>query len=196
MRFPHIHRDIETKLKPMGVHSSSMHGDFFKNRKTMKPLACLYRIASVTSLLFVAGCSTPKPAVVAVPPPALVKISFHAQPNVNPDSNGRASPVMVKFYELKSSAAFDAGDFFSIFDSEQKTIGDELLNSEVLQLRPGEVLEFERTFKADTRYLAAIAAFRDLEYSQWRATLAIPSKEKISRVRVQFDRNSILITTE
>jgi type VI secretion system protein VasD len=162
----------------------------------MNPSTYLYRIASVTSLLVAAGCSTPKPAVVPVAPPAMVKISFHAQSSVNPDSSGRASPVVVKFYELKSTAAFDAGDFFSIFDSEQKTIGAELLNSEVLQLRPGEVFEIERSFKADTRYLAAIAAFRDLEHSQWRATLAIPSKEKISRVRVQLDGNNILIGTE
>jgi type VI secretion system protein VasD len=164
--------------------------------KIMKPLMCLYRIASVTSLLVAAGCSTPKPAIVPVAPPATVNISFHAQTSVNPDASGRASPVVVKFYELKSTAAFDAGDFFSIFDSEQKTIGAELLSSEVLQLRPGELVEFERSFKADTRYLAAIAAFRDLEHSQWRATLAIPSKEKISRVRVQLDGNSILIGTE
>jgi len=102
----------------------------------------------------------------------------------------------VKFYELKSTAAFDAGDFFSIFDNEQKTIGVGLLDSDVLQLRPGETFEFERTFKTDTRYLAVIAAFRDIEHSRWRATLPIASKEKISRVVIQLDGNRILIGKE
>jgi type VI secretion system protein VasD len=163
----------------------------------MKPLMCLYRIASVTSLLFVAGCAgTPKPTVAAISQPPMVKISFHAQPSVNPDLSGRASPVVVKFYELKSTAAFDAGDFFSIFDSEQKTLGAELLNSEVLQIRPGEILEFDRALNADTRYLAAVAAFRDLENSQWRATLAIPAKVKISRVLLNLDGNRIAIGAE
>ncbi len=155
----------------------------------MKPLSHLVRIISVTTLLFLAGCaSTPKPTI--------VKISLHAQPSVNPDSNGRASPVVVKFYQLKSTAAFDASDFFSIFDSEQKTLGAELLNSEVLQLHPGGNLEFDRPLNTDTRYLAAVAAFRDLEHSQWRATLALPPKEKISRVLIQLDGNRILIGAE
>ena len=165
----------------------------------MKVLILISRVTSVMSFLFVVGCaSAPK----ATPPPpqsaepTAVKVSFHAQPNVNPDSSGRPSPIVVKFYELKSTAAFDAGDFFSIFDNEQKTIGVGLLDSDVLQLRPGETFEFERTFKTDTRYLAVIAAFRDIEHSRWRATLPIASKEKISRVVIQLDGNRILIGKE
>ncbi|MEO6563753.1 MAG: type VI secretion system lipoprotein TssJ [Nitrosospira sp.] len=152
----------------------------------MNPLSRLTGIISVTILLLLGGCAS-------APKPTIVKISLHAQPSINPDSNGRASPVVVKLYELKSAAAFDASDFFSIFDSEQKTLGAELLNSEVLQLRPGGNLEFDRPLNTDTRYLAAVAAFRDLEHSQWRATLALPPKEKISRVLIQLDGNRILI---
>ena len=154
----------------------------------MRPLY-LAKIISVAAYLILMGCSsTPKPTV--------VKISLHAQPSVNPDSNGRASPVVVKFYELKSAAAFDAADFFSIFDNEQKTLGSELLNAEVFQLEPGKNMKFERPLNADTRYLAAVAAFRDLEHSQWRTTLAIPPKEKISQVLIQLDGTKIFLGAE
>lgn len=156
----------------------------------MKPLLpYLYCLVSVTALFLVAGCaSTPKPTI--------VKVSLHAQPNVNPDARGRASPVVLKFYELKSVTAFDAADFFSIFDNEQKTLGTELITSEVFQLRPGDKLELDRPLNTDTRYLAVVAAFRDLEHAQWRTTLAIPPKEKISRVLIQLDGNRIMIGAE
>ena len=155
----------------------------------MKLLSRLTEIISVTIVLLLVGCAS-------APKPMVVKISLQAQPSINPDSNGRASPVVVKLYELKSAAAFDASDFFSIFDSEQKTLGAELLNSEVLQLQPGGNMEFDRPLNADTRYLAAIAAFRDLEHSQWRTTLALPPKEKISRVLIQLDGKRILLGAE
>jgi len=146
-------------------------------------------IIFVSALLLLAGCaSTPKPTI--------VKITLHAQPSVNPDARGRASPIVVKFYELKSVAAFNAADFFSIFDSEQKALGDELLNTEVFQLQPGEKLELDRPLQPGTRHLAALAAFRNLEHSQWRASLALPPKEKISSILIQIDTNRILIDAE
>jgi type VI secretion system protein VasD len=102
----------------------------------------------------------------------------------------------MKLYELKSDAAFNGGDFFSVFDNEQKTLGSDLLNSEVFQLRPGETLKLERPIQPNARYIAVVAAFRDLEHSQWRATLAIPPKKKIKRIAVQLDANKIMISGE
>ena len=155
----------------------------------MKLLWHLAQLISVTTFLFVSGCaSTPKPTI--------TKVSLHAQPSVNPDSDGRASPVVVKFYELKSATSFNATDFFSLSESEQKALGAELINSEVFQLRPGEKLEFDRPLNSDTRHLAAVAEFRDLEHSQWRATLAIPPKAKLSRILVELEGNKVLIGAE
>ncbi len=155
----------------------------------MKLVLHVIQCTSIITLLFITGCaSTPKPTT--------VKISLYAQPDVNPDIRGRASPVVLKFYELKSLAAFDAADFFSIFDSEQKTLGTELLNSEVFQLRPGERLKFDRPLQPEARYIAVVAAFRDLERSQWRASAAIPEKKKLSRILIQADAEKITIRAE
>lgn len=144
---------------------------------------------SAISLLLLSGCaSTPKPTI--------VKVSINAQSGLNPDSRGRPSPVVMKLYELKSITGFNGADFFSVFDSEQKTLGADLLSSEVFQLRPGEILKLERPIQPDARYVAVVAAFRDLEHSQWRATLAIPPKKKIKRIAIQLDMSKIMISGE
>ena len=154
----------------------------------MRPVLHAIRYTLIASFLFIAACaSTPKPTS--------IKISLHAQPNVNPDLHGRASPVVVKFLELKSVAAFEAADFFSISDAEQKVFGSEMVNSELFQLRPGETLQLDRPLQPETRYIAVVAAFRDLEHSQWRASVAVSPKEKPSRVLIEMDATQVRIST-
>ncbi len=155
----------------------------------MKVTLPVFWITSLSTFFLLTACaSTPKPTI--------VKVSLQTEHSANPDVQGRPSPVVVKFYELKSIAAFNAADFFSIFDNEQKELGAELLNVEVFQLRPGERLEVDRPLLPDTRYLAAVAAFRDLEHSQWRATLAMPPKEKIATILIKVDAKRILLGAE
>lgn len=113
-----------------------------------------------------AGCA-------GTPKPALIKAQFDVQPSVNPDSRGRPSPVVVRLYELKSLAAFNGADFFSIYERDKETLGAELLAREEFLFRPGETRKLERKLQPEATYVGVIAAFRDLEHSQWRGTMAV-----------------------
>jgi type VI secretion system protein VasD len=145
--------------------------------------------ASIATLLFLTGCAN-------APKPSPLKITLDTHENVNPDLRGRPSPVSVKFFALKSITTFNAGDFFSIFEDEQKALGADLVSAEVFQLTPGEKLQLNRSLPPETRYLGLVAAFRDIERSQWRASLPIPAKEKPSRVLIQLDTNKVQIEAE
>src|ERR1700680_2089380 len=114
-------------------------------------------------LLGLSACASPPPP----PKPTTITAALDAHANVNPDARGRPSPVVVRFYELKSLAAFDAADFFSMFDRDKETLGAELVAREEFNLRPGEKRPLARTLQLDTRYIGVVAAFRDLERSQW-----------------------------
>src|SRR5207249_3614821 len=118
--------------------------------------------------------------------------TLDAHANVNPDARGRPSPVIVRFYELKSLAAFNAADFFSMFDRDKETLGAELVAREEFDLRPGEKRPLARTLQPDTRYIGVVAAFRDLERSQWRASAAVPPN-KASTVDVRLDDKSVSV---
>ena len=101
------------------------------------------------------------------PPPSM------RQRAVNPDAKGRASPIVVRVFELKSISAFNSADFFSLWDRERETLSAEMIGRDEFQLRPGEQKKFERTLQPDTRYVGVIAAFRDLERANWRGTASI-----------------------
>jgi type VI secretion system protein VasD len=127
--------------------------------------------------ILVAACAAPpKPP----PPPTIIQAKVTALPAVNPDAHGRPSPIVVKFFELKSLAVFDSADFFSLFDRERETLGAELVAREEFQLAPGAMRQFERTLPADTRYLGVVAAYRDLERSVWRAAVPVTPNQTVS----------------
>lgn len=125
----------------------------------------------VVFIALVAGCGA------APPKPTIVQGSVEAAGDINPDRRNRASPVTVRIYELKTVAVFERADFFSLWDGEAGTLAADLLGRDEIQLLPGEHKQFERTLQPDTRHVAVVAAFRDLERAQWRAsTTVIPNR--------------------
>ena len=131
------------------------------------------RFACAALLLGLVACaSPPKP-----PPPTIIQVSLDAQANVNPDARGRPSPVVVRFYELKTPANFNAADFFSLFDRDKETLAADMLTRDEFQLMPGDKKQFQRPTQPDTRFVGVVAAFRDLERAQWRVISAVPLQQ-------------------
>ena len=144
-------------------------------------------------LLLVSGLVALLCACSSTPKPTIVNTALNATADVNPDSKGRASPVVVRVYELRATAAFDGADFFSLWDREREALPNDLISRDEFLLRPGEQTKFERTLQPETRHLGVVAAFRDLERSVWRGTLAVVPQKK-QPVTVRIDTRSIAIT--
>ena len=125
-------------------------------------------------------------------PATIVQASVEALANVNPDARGRPSPVVVKFYELKSLAVFDSADFFSLFERDREILGAELVAREEFQLVPGDRRTFERTLQPDTRYLGVVAAFRDLERSVWRAAVPVTPNKTVP-LAIKLDAHKVVM---
>lgn len=149
-------------------------------------------LVAVCLLCVTAGCgSPPKPPPI---PPTVVQVTLTVGDNANPDPKERASPIIIRFMELKSLAAFERSDFFSLFDRDKETLAADLVVGEELTLAPGAEQKFERVLKPETRYLAVVAAFRDLERATWRASLAIP-EQQVTPVAIRIESRAVSITS-
>ncbi len=146
------------------------------------------RIALVAGVVLLASCfgGKPPPVQPAAPGPTQLNATLQVADNVNPDVRGRASPVVVKLYELKAPTAFESADFFSLYERDRETLGGDLVAVEELQLLPGEKRAFTRTLQGGTRYVGVLAAFRAVERAQWRATLAVEAN-RLNRVLIKLD---------
>lgn len=149
-------------------------------------------IIFVISGLILIGCSSP-------PKPPIARVSLNVQPNINPLSPAtetkitEARPVVIRLYELSSPAAFDSADFFSIFNDYKTILENELIASEELRVTPGQKLKFNRTLNLNTRYVGVVAAYKNPEESQWRASTAIPLNEIAPEIYIFLEENRIQI---
>ena len=90
--------------------------------------------------------------------------------DINPDVNGRPSPMVIRIYELKTNNTFDSVDFFKFYDDEEATLGEDLLSRQEFELSPGVGREIIFNPHSQTRYFGVIAAYRNIDQARWRAS--------------------------
>lgn len=137
----------------------------------------LFRCLSAAALIGVAlaGCAdVPIPFITPKKPdPTVVDAKVVASPQANPDARKRPSPVVVRVYELKSRAQFDSADFLSLYERDKEVLGGDLVQRDEFILKPGETKDLNRQPQPDTKFLAVLVGFRDLEKSRSRAIAAV-----------------------
>lgn len=167
-------------MRTLGTHHSS-YGRSPAAASRRFALACGLACAGV----LMAGCAS-KPVVTPV------SITLAAGADANPDARGRASPLTVRVYALKSPGPFEGADFFSLFEKDQATLGAELVQREEMLLRPGESRKLDLTLPADAKAIGIMAAFRDLDRARWREVRPV-QPGKAQTLAVTFGARQIRI---
>ena len=98
----------------------------------------------------------------------------------------------MRIYELKAAAPFESADFVSLFDKDQATLGGDVIARDEFVLGPGESMAIKRDLSADSKFLAVMAAFRDLERAKWRAVVPLVAGEDNS-LSVRLDALTVSI---
>lgn len=108
-----------------------------------------------------------------------------AAADLNPSVSGRPSPLVLRIYELRSSAAFNQADFMALYQGDQAALAGDLVAREEITLQPGESRPLKRPLAADTRFIGVVGLFRDLEHARWRAVAGVvPGKSQALQIRV------------
>jgi type VI secretion system protein VasD len=150
--------------------------------------ACTLALLSV-SLALAVGCAS------KAPKPARASGSIQANTQLNPSVSGRASPVLLRVYELKSATVFNSADFMALFQGDQATLAADVVSREEMMLQPGEVRPYNKMLAPETRYIAVMAAYRNLERATWRhATPVLVGREQ--DVVIRADELAVSITVK
>lgn len=103
------------------------------------------------------------------------KITLKAEAEVNPDLEGRPSPISVKVYELSSRATFDALDFDKAWSNATVVLSDQLLSSAEFVLLPKQTKQHQIALRPNTTHIAIVAAYRDIDHAKWKRVYAVNS---------------------
>jgi type VI secretion system protein VasD len=128
----------------------------------------------IVALMTSCGGKTPPPTQ---PKPTHVIMDIEASGNLNPNADGQPSPLLVKFYELKSLSAFTKADFMALYDKDQAVLGSELVQKNEVILQPNEKKTLHFKPSDDTQAIGAFAVFRKYEQARWRASVNVPPHE-------------------
>lgn len=112
--------------------------------------------------------------------------------NLNPNAEGRPSPVVLTIYQLRGKDAFVGASFGDLAERDQEILGNSLLSRDTLMLCPIEAAEEPRSGRAsrcqgevkpitleisgEARFLGVVAGFYDLHdpSGDWRDAAEIP----------------------
>lgn len=128
------------------------------------------------------------------PEPTVVSVALAAGAAVNVDTRGRATPVVVRTYVLKNTSAFEAADFFSLYERDQQVLGDAVLAREEVVLKPGETRNLAAREIEGGAAVAVLAAFRDVDRAGWRASAPIVANRG-NEFTVSVQDNRVTITS-
>ncbi len=141
----------------------------------MHRFTCLALLAALLSLT---GCAALSP----YSDMTKLDLTLNGSDELNPDLNGRPSPIVLRLIELKHPVAFETADFFSLYQRPKEALSPDMVVLEELELRPGEQREMKLSLQPGSRYVGVLAAYRDLPESNWRVVIPLKEQERNSSV--------------
>lgn len=147
---------------------------------------------SLALLVVIASTAHCAPAMAADPATVLtpVELTLVGGPTLNPNAQGRPSPVIVRIFDLAASQSFETAAFAALFEHPDDALKQDLLAQDEFVLHPGEIQQKNRGLEPRVQALGVVAAFRDLEQAVWRLSVPVKPGRRIFLL-INLDRNTI-----
>lgn len=124
------------------------------------------------------------------------ELQFEVAEMVNPDSDGRSSPVVVHLFALSNDQLFKREDFLSLYSDAESRLQSDLLEKQLLkELVPGEVRMDTLTLPIETKYIGLMAEFVRYEGAKSLLVLPVRSHNKNS-YSVELNGNNMAVSKE
>ena len=143
-------------------------------------------ILMATTLVLLSGCG-------GAPKRENIGLQLSATADVNPDLQGRPSPIILHVLELNSEEQFNRLDYASLTQSSGAALGPDLLGKTRLVLSPGDKQQLPLELNPQTTFIGLVAGYRDIDNATWRTSAPI-SQGDTKGITVTLEQQSINIT--
>jgi len=139
----------------------------------------LISLMTVAIILLLSACA-------GAPKRENMDMQISATADVNPDMQGRPSPIILHILELNSTEQFNRLDYMSLTQPSGAALGPDLLGKTQLVIQPGASQELPMELNPLTTAIGLVAGYRDIDNAAWRKSISI----------TQGDTKGISITLE
>lgn len=105
-------------------------------------------------------------------------IRIQADAYVNPNMYGKAAPVEVSFYTLKTAAYFKSAQFYALQYTAATVLHDSLVRKETVEIRPNQQKLYVLSLPHTVHFIGMTAGFRDLNHATWRLILHLKTVQQ------------------
>ncbi len=126
-------------------------------------------LSSVAAVALAACASAPPPP----PEPIDLAIEVTADATVNPDLEGRPSPLAVRVYLLTGPEAIAEADLLALWQAESASLAGTLVERRDFVLAPGATATAQVEVPDRVTTIAVAAAYRNFRDSVWRVVLPV-----------------------
>lgn len=152
------------------------------------------RALMLLGLAMLSGCSMWdqfKESSGITPETSSIELVIEADQVLNVRKGGEPSPVILRIHELSSPVLFRNLDFFSLFENDKESLGDEYIKRYEYQIQPGESIHEMLTLDPATRAVGFSVAFRDINGSSWRKVEVIEEKSEYF-IRLKLEGSELI----
>ena len=115
-----------------------------------------------------------------------LQIDFKVDADINPDELGKASPLFIRMYQLKTRKMMKKADFIEIYERDKEVLGADLVSSHKLRrFKPGESRTEHFVLEKDTQYVALYAEFLEFKESKYKLIIPVVANNVV--------RNTVII---
>lgn len=147
-------------------------------------------ILSIYIFLILSGCGTSGGA----PEPIEIELAISSTKNLNPDIDDRASPIVIRVYQLTQIDTFNNSDFFALYENDKTLLVNDLTFREEFEIKPDQSITKPFQVFPSGKHIAVLAAFRDLDKAQWKAILEIDPLDPDS-LKITLEEYKVSIST-
>ncbi len=119
-------------------------------------------------------------ACAGAPPREKLGMQIAAAADVNPDMQGRPSPIILHIMELNSTEQFNRLDYMGLTQPSGAGLGAELLGKNQLVLQPGEAKSQPMELNPMTTAIGLVAGYRDIDNAAWRTSISVVQRHQIA----------------
>jgi len=136
----------------------------------VKHIYSIFKHLTFFSAIFLLyGCGTSG----GTPEPIIMDLEISTSDKLNPDIENRASPIVIRIYQLTHIDSFNNSDFFALYENDQSLLAKDLKYREEIEIKPNQTITKPIEINPSSKYIATLAAFRDLDKAQWKSILEI-----------------------
>lgn len=150
--------------------------------------ATIKKIAvGLTTLLLLSGCSITgsdsnsgerSSIVLFEPSKSPLILSVFPSAKLNPNHNGRPSPLQLRIYQLSNDTLFKNTDFFQLLDNDTQVLANDLKKKKQMTVYPGQNVNQESiVLDRKTNYIGLLGDFRDSDRAVSTLLIAINPDE-------------------